>query len=169
LISGVRAGDGQIGYGGGLLSFVEIHRWLVGFQGRADGYRSILGSDPETALTLGLLFGRRVDLGSTALDLLAGPAVAMRGANFSQTEPAPDITHKEQQPPPREPDVGLVPRLLFGAHFGFAPHSVFRTFVGVDGELGPRRGGDATPSTDATGRMPAFTLGLALGATLGTR
>jgi hypothetical protein len=54
LVSGARVGDGQYGYGAGVLSFVELKGWLLGFQGRADGYRSLQGSDPETALALGL-------------------------------------------------------------------------------------------------------------------
>ena len=78
-VTGVRIGDGQLGYGGGVLSFLEFRRWLIGFQGRADGYRSLRGSDPDTALELGILGGKRFDLGSSALDLTIGPALAMRG------------------------------------------------------------------------------------------
>ena len=41
-------------------------------------------------------------------------------------------------PPPRVRfNSGSVPRLLVGARLGFSPHSVFRTFIGVDGEFGP--------------------------------
>jgi len=172
VISGVRWGDGQLGYGVGMLSFLQISRWLIGFQGRADGYRSLDGGDPATALELAILAGRRFDLGSTTLDLTAGPAVAMKGVAFGRTEvevvngmPPPDA------PPPRsESSTGAVPRLLLGARLGFTPRSLFRTFVGFDGELGPR-----SPSVDPAAnvtfstRMPVFTVGLALGATVGAR
>jgi hypothetical protein len=56
--------------------------------------------------------------------------------------------------------------LLLGARFGFSPRSVFRTFVGVDGAVGPRRVDNDANSASA--RLPAFSLGLALGATVGT-
>jgi hypothetical protein len=173
LVSGVRVGDGQYGYGAGVLSFIEIRRWLIGFQGRADGYRALRGSDPETALALGVLFGRRTDVGGTALDFTVGPAVAMRGASFSETSAVSGqrtdaVVLRPAAPPER--DVGPTPRLLLGVRWGFSPRSVFRTFVGIDGELGPRRGADAPASLEPTsGRMPAYTIGLALGATVGTR
>jgi hypothetical protein len=176
VISGARIGDGQFGYGAGALSFLQVHSWLIGFEGRADGYRSIHGGDPETALELAILAGKRFDFGAVALDLTAGPAMAMKGVAFSQSEsvrvegmgttmPAP-----VPAPPPRtEPSTGPIPRLLVGARLGFSPRSVFRTFVGLDGELGPAQAPTApTPEVTAP-RMPTFTVGLALGATIGTR
>lgn len=172
LVSGVRVGDGQYGYGAGVLSFIEIRHWLIGFHGRADGYRSLRGSDPETALALGLLLGRRFSLGESALDITAGPAVALRGASFSQTEAVSMASNASPPPvrmPPPEPDVGPVPRLLLAARVGLSPRSVFRTFVGIDAELGPRRGGDVAATSEPSGRMPAYTLGVSLGATVGTR
>jgi hypothetical protein len=56
--------------------------------------------------------------------------------------------------------------LLLGARVNFGALSTLRAFVGVDGELGPSR---AEP-TDVPGapRLPVWTLGLALGATVGT-
>lgn len=172
LVSGVRVGDGQYGYGAGVLSFIEIRRWLVGFQGRADGYRSLRGSDPETALALGLLLGRRFPLGSTALDITAGPAVALRGASFSQTEAVMVQSGTSPAPmrsPPPETDVGPVPRLLLAGRVGLSPRSIFRTFVGIDAELGPRQSGDVADAIEPQGRMPAYTVGVSLGATVGTR
>lgn len=173
LVGGTRAGDGQYGYGGGVLSFMQIKGWLVGFQGRADGYRAMQGSDPETALALGLLTGRRFDFGSLALDLTAGPAVVMRGASFSASEsvsvPAGSSASSAPMQPPPESDVGPLPRLLLGARLGFTPHSLFRTFVGIDGELGPTHDSDVEQGLVASGRMPLYTVGLSLGATLGTR
>jgi hypothetical protein len=56
--------------------------------------------------------------------------------------------------------------LLLGARFGFFPRSALRTFVGIDGEVGPARvADDAGP---ASARLPAYSLGLALGGTVGT-
>lgn len=169
LVSGVRVGDGQYGYGAGVLSLVELKRWLVGFQGRADGYRTLEGSDPETALALGVLFGRRFDLGSTALDLTAGPALALRSQGDGVSVQArPSATTVAMAPPER--NVSPVPRLLLGARLGFSPRSVLRGFIGIDGELGPRGGAEVvTTALEASARMPAYTVGLALGATLGTR
>jgi hypothetical protein len=57
--------------------------------------------------------------------------------------------------------------LLLGARWGFAPRSALRTFVGIDGELGPARGDPDSPPMSA--RLPVFSLGLALGGTVGTR
>lgn len=169
LITGARVGDGQVGYGVGALSFLEVHGWLVGFEGRVDGYRTLVGGDPQTALELAILTGKRFDFDSVALDLTAGPAVAIKGlassrtdivqVNGSSTPPPP--------PPPRsDPSSGPVPRLLLGARFGFFPRSAFRTFVGIDGEVGPARiADDAGPSS---ARLPTFSLGLSLGGTVGT-
>lgn len=172
LITGARVGDGQVGVGAGALSFLEIHGWLLGFGGRADSYRALVGGDPEGALTLAALGGRRFDFGSAALDLTAGPAVAMKGLAFSQTESFE--VHRAQDgspppPPPRnsEPSSGPVPRLLLGARVGFSPRSVFRTFVGLDAELGPSRA--STDPGGATTGLPSFSLGLSVGATVGTR
>jgi len=166
-ISGVRIGDSQFGYGAGVLSFLEVHRWLVGFEGRADGYRSVYGSDPETALELAILAGRRVDFGSVALDFTAGPGMAMKGVTLSQSETVPVGSMPASMPHP-EPTSGPVPRLLLGARLGFSPRSVFRTFVGVDGELGPRHTPVAPATNIGSPQMPRFTIGLALGATVGT-
>lgn len=177
VVSGARIGDGQYGYGAGVLSFVQISRWLIGFQGRADGYRALSGSDPETALALGLLLGRRFELRDYALDLTAGPALALRGASFGDTQAVSVQAGSLQAPnsemamaaPPPERDVGPVPRLLLAARWGFSPRSLFRTFIGIDGELGPGRSADISQDFETAGRMPTYTLGLSLGATVGTR
>jgi hypothetical protein len=171
VLSGMRVGDGQFSYGAGLLSFLEVKRWLIGFQGRADGYRSLRGSDPETALELAILAGRRIDLGGVALDLTAGPGVAMRGSSISETQSVAVMMNPASPPPPpaslEEGGTGPSPRLLLGARLGFNPRSVFRTFVGVDGELGPRDTATSDAPTDVA-RIPTFSVGLALGATVGT-
>jgi hypothetical protein len=170
VLSGMRVGDGQFSYGAGLLSFLEVKRWLIGFQGRADGYRSLRGSDPETALELAILAGRRIDLGGVALDLTAGPGVAMRGFSVSETQSVTVMMTPAAVPPPTRPEesgTGPMPRLLLGARLGFSPRSVFRTFLGIDGELGPRDTSAPDAPTDSA-RIPTFSVGLALGATVGT-
>ena len=174
LITGARVGDGQVGYGVGALSFLEVNGWLLGFEGRVDGYRKLVGGDAETALELALLTGKRFDFGSVALDVTAGPGVAMKGLAVSQTQRAQVSNDGSAPPPPpppppptsSDPSTGPVPRLLLGARFGFFPRSALRTFVGVDGELGPARvADDAGPGS---ARLPTFSVGLALGGTVGT-
>jgi hypothetical protein len=59
------------------------------------------------------------------------------------------------------------PRLLLGARVSFGVLSTLHTFVGIDGELGPARAGDGENVPGAP-RLPVWTLGLALGATVGT-
>lgn len=173
VLAGSRIGDGQVSMGGGVLSFLELHGWLVGFQGRADGYRPLAGGDPQTTLELAVLGGKRWALGGVALDVTAGPAVAMTGFTVSQTESVyvDRNTARAAPPPPppprQEPSSGPLPRLLLGARLGFSPRSVIRTFVGVDAELGlERKEADAVPGPAS---LPRFSLGLALGGTVGTR
>jgi hypothetical protein len=172
VLTGARVGDGQLGVGVGALSFLEVKSWLLGFAGRVDSYRPIAGGDPETALELAILGGKRFDFGRVALDLSAGPGVAMKGLVFSQTEVARSDAMAPPSPPPEPPPAGAdpssgpVPRLLLGARLGFSPRSVFRTFVGIDGEVGPTRA-SATEFTESA-RLPSFSIGLALGATVGT-
>ena len=171
VISGARIGDGQFGYDAGALSLLEVKSWLLGFVGRADGYRSIRGSDPETALELAILAGKRFDFGSFALDLSAGPGVAMKGVAFSQSESAPVLSMPAPASlmrPRSEPSSGPVARLLVGARLGFSPRSVFRTFIGIDGEWGPAREPGAFVDDVSSPRMPRYSVGLALGATVGT-
>jgi hypothetical protein len=171
LITGARMGDGRLGLGAGALSFLELNGWLIGFEGRADSYRAMGGDGRKTALELAVLAGRRFDLGSVSLDLSAGPAVAMMGFGGSQSvaarvsaTTAATIAVMPPPVPPSEPRSGPVARLLLGARLGFNPHSVFRTFVGIDGEAGP-----ALASSDpSSARLPGYSVGFSLGATLGT-
>ncbi|RYZ09906.1 MAG: hypothetical protein EOO73_03230 [Myxococcales bacterium] len=171
LFTGSRVGDGQVSLGAGAQSFIELYGWLLGFQGRADAYRPLSGGDPETALELAVLGGKRWELAGAALDLVAGPGVATKGFALSRTESAHvDATGPSASPAPpapEEPSSRPVPRLLLGARLGFSPRSVFRTFVAMDAELGPA----SQPGNDAEGSasLPRFAFGLSLGATVGTR
>jgi hypothetical protein len=171
-----RAGDGQLGAGLGVASFLEIARWLVGFQARIDRYQLIAGRASATvgsdstmpgatgsiALELDALFGRRFELGTTTLDLVAGPALAMHG-NVSVTAPATGATTPASPP---QDEQGL-PRLLVSSRLTFRAHALVRTFIQLDGEIGRPR--SATSPVPDQADLPAWTVGLALGATVGTR
>jgi hypothetical protein len=45
-------------------------------------------------------------------------------------------------------------------------HSVLRTFVGLDGQVGPAH---ETGAPQQSSRLPAWAVGVVLGATVGTR
>ena len=172
VIGGARFGDGQVSYGLGAQSFLDISGWLVGFEGRADRYHQLSGLQAQTALELGVVAGKRIRLGAVTLDVAAGPGFAIKGALASQTEVA-FVSDSSDPPPPPPPDArsspepssGPVPRVLAGVHLGFSPRSVLRTFVGFDGTFGPARADGLGPNSPS---MPRWTLGLTLGATVGT-
>ena len=169
VIGGGRFGDGQVSYGLGAQSFLAIGGWLVGFEGRADRYHELSGAQPEPALELGALAGRRLRFEGVTLDLAAGPGFAIKGAMADTQEVvAADGTLPGQIPPPPPPEElssGAVPRLLASVRLGFSPHSVLRSFIGVDGTFGPARADGASPNSPA---LPRWTMGLTLGATVGT-
>jgi hypothetical protein len=162
VLAGARVGDGQTGGGLGVLTFLDARGWLVGFAGRADVYQEREGSPLGGALVLALLGGRRLrSSGTLALDLTAGPALALLGTMTSVTQVPPAAA------PVRESrSLGTSPRLLAGARLHFRARSVLRTFVGVDAELGARRAPPDPP--DEVGRLPLWAVGLLLGATVGT-
>jgi hypothetical protein len=161
VVTGARIGDGQTSIGLGALSFLDLSGWLVGFAGRADRYKTLSGGPTDGgALELAVLGGRRFRFPEVALDVIAGPAAAMQGTATFETRSSVtgnDVTKSSSS---------TVPRLLLGARVSFSALSTLHTFVGVDGELGPSRAG----GTDVPGapRLPVWTLGLALGATVGT-
>ena len=171
LIGGARFGDGQASYGVGAQSLLDVSGWLVGFEGRVDRYHPLSGAQIQTGLELGVLAGKRFRVGGVTLDVAAGPGFAIKGALSSQTEVVVVDVGPGQPPrappppPPTEPSSGAVPRLLAGVHLGFRPRSVLRTFVGVDGTFGPARADELGPNSPS---MPRWTLGLTLGATVGT-
>jgi len=163
-----RAGDGQMGAGVGVASYLELAHWLLGFQARIDSYRlitsdtSMSGGSGSMALELDALAGRRFELGTTALDLVAGPALAMHG-NVRVSVPVGSAT-TPMSPPPNEQ--GL-PRLVVSSRLTFRAHAVVRTFIQLDAELGRQR--SATQPLPDQADLPAWTAGLAIGATVGTR
>jgi hypothetical protein len=163
-----RAGDGQVGAGFGVASFLELAHWLLGFQARIDGYRlltgdtAMSGGSGSMALELDALVGRRFELGTTALDLVAGPALAMHG-NVSVTAPVGSST--TPMSPPRD-EQGL-PRLVVSSRLNFRARAALRTFVQLDAEIGRARSSSDMVPDQAD--LPAWSAGLAIGATVGTR
>lgn len=156
--TGVRVGDGQAGVGLGVLSFLDLSGWLLGFAGRVDRYRVLAGPDSSGALELALLGGRRVWLRTMALDLAAGPAIALGGTTtYSSQSNGNEVSGSA---------TNTVPRLLLEVRLAFSALSTVHTFVGLDGDFGPARSPDAGLLNAP--RLPVWTLGLALGATVGT-
>jgi hypothetical protein len=161
-VTDARIGDGETSLGLGALSLLDIGGWLVGFEGRADRDQQIGGGDAGAAMELTVLGGRRFRVRSLALDFVGGPAVALRAAGTNTTvSPGPGGSTSSQA------SLGTVPRALVGAHLIFGARSWFRTFVGVEGEFGPASAPGDTPSDEF--RLPVWTVGLELGATVGTQ
>ena len=157
-------GDGQTGVGFGALSVADVAGWLAGFEGRVDLYQYAAGP-PAGAFELGVLAGRRLRSGTLALDLFLEPALALQGTTKSVKQAGSTASAVSTS------NFGVAPRLRAGVRLHFRAHSTLRTFVGVDGDFGRAvAAGDpaATASSDLP-PLPAWTLGLALGATVGTR
>jgi hypothetical protein len=167
VITGARIGDGQASVGLGAQSFLELSSWLLGFGGRADEYRPLSGGPSDAALELGVLLGRRIRFSTLTLDVVGGPGIAMKGELSDREVLAVEMPAGQRPPPPVESSSGPVPRLLAGTRLGFSPRSIFRTFVAVEAAIGPGRA-EGVLNADSP-RLPNWTLGLALGATLGTR
>ncbi len=156
LLTSARIGDGQTAWGLAALSFIDVSGWLAGFEGRASGYTNMQRAQTYPSLQLALLGGHRLRFSSTSLDFLAGPAVALLGENTTEEGPAAEP----------QTNTGIVPRFVLGSHLQLGTRSVLRTFVGIEGEFGP-----AGPSGDgltAPPPLPAWMVGVALGATVGT-
>lgn len=170
VLTEARIGDGQKSVGFGALSLLDIGGWLVGFEGRADRDERIGGGDPGAALELAALGGRRFRFQNLALDFVGGPAVALRGGGTGiavaparpGASPDPGAGSSSSQS-----SLGAVPRARLGAHLIFGARSSFRIFTGVDGEFGPAKASGDNPGDES--RLSVWTLGLALGATVGTR
>jgi hypothetical protein len=158
VLTDARIGDGQKSVGLGALSLLEASGWLVGFEGRAER-QEIAGEYSGAALELAALGGRRFRFQGLALDLVGGPAAALQGGGRDTTVTPGGSTSSKSGP-------GTAERALIEAHLIFGARSSFRTFIGVDGEVGPASPG-ANPSGEP--RLPVWTAGLTLGATVGTR
>jgi len=163
LAAGARIGDGQAGVGLGALTVFEVRGWLVGFEGSADQYQPLHDGSPAAMLKLAVLAGRRFQWGGTALDLTAGPALAVNG--FGTRVAVKVESDASARPAPPETD-GVRKRLVCGARLTFRPRAVVRTFVGVDGELALDRSPVALVPDKP--QLPAWTAGVVVGFTVGT-
>jgi hypothetical protein len=171
VVTGARIGDGQVALGLGAYSLLDLSGWLVGFEGRADRYKTLAPGWPDAGvLQLAVLAGRRFRFRAIALDLIGGAALALQGTTTftTSTMAATGVSGSSPGPALRSgSSSSSAPRLLLGARVNFGALSALRTFVGVDGELGPSRLGDGGDVPDVP-RLPIWTLGLALGGTVGT-
>ncbi|HET6337930.1 MAG TPA: hypothetical protein VFG30_32135 [Polyangiales bacterium] len=162
IATGVRIGAGQVGLGLGALSFLDIAGWLLGVEGRVDQYQRVTDGLAAAALEIALLLGRRFRFDGLALDLTAGPAVALLQGGTEIAEAAPT-------PQPRVfSDSGVTARVLACARLNFSAHSVLRSFVGIDAAFEPAQLAVAEPDRNVV-RLPGWSLGIAVGATVGTR
>jgi hypothetical protein len=165
--AGGRVGDGKVGLDLGMLSSAELRGWLLGFQGHLNRYYATSSGTPEmppdgpAALELGLFAGRRLRFAGIALDLFAGPALALHGTSTSSAQAAPTGTTVT-----KTTSTNPIPRLLASSRLTFG-RSTLRSFVEVDGEVG--RTGPTSDAPPIGPQLPAWTIGVALGAMVGTR
>jgi hypothetical protein len=171
LETGGRVGDRLVSLGLGALSLVEIAGVLIGVEGRIDRYAAIGGDRASVpALSLGALVGYRHRFGSMALDFTAGPGLAMSAVSQSSSTSSVTPTGMVAEPmrvSESRPNDRMLPRLSAAVHLNFSERSLLHTFVGVDGQVGAT--GAAASPIDNRPPLPAWTLGLALGAMVGTR
>jgi hypothetical protein len=163
LAADARGGSGWVGAGGSAAAVLDLAHWLLGFEGRIDQYRTLSPETQSTALELIGLGGHRFRLGkSRTLDLAVGPALALHAAPkvvAQQTATGVMLSQTSSDP-------GLA-RLIVSSRLTFGAESLLRAFVQVDADIG-RLGSDTQPLPEEAG-MPAWTVGLALGAAVGTR
>ncbi len=157
--AGARTGGGPVGLGLGLLGFADVSGWLAGLGGRADRYTSIDAS--MTGIELAALGGRRIRWGETvAVDLVAGPALLLLRTGDDREEVA-RRANGPHEPALEDPITSV--RVVATARLHFGMRSAFRTFVGIDAEVGP-----STVGPPSRG-LPVAMLGVALGVTVGAR
>jgi hypothetical protein len=158
VVTGARVGEEQTCFALGVLSLVDVSGWLVGFQGRGESY-SVPRASPLTAFSFSALGGGRFRSGSIAIDLLTGPTLLLRQQSTVRADSTGTIIEDTSS--------GAVPRWFFASHLNFATRSVLRGFVGIEGELAlPEGSSNAMPGPAP---LPPWTIGLALGGTVGTR
>jgi hypothetical protein len=162
---GVHRGDGQTRTSVGASSLLDVAGWLVGFEGAVAQYvgAPATSGDSPKALEVGALAGRRLRAGGLALDVVAGPAVELRGswavamvntASQGMVSTMRSVSKSD----------GLVPRFVLGSRLTLGARSTLRTFVGIDGEIG-----ETGPIPPGFSRgLPGWMVGLSIGATVGT-
>ena len=158
-----RAGIGWTGAGAGMASFLDVGHWLAGFGGRIDRYQSLDTGLDAVALELTALGGHRFGLGGRrTLDIVAGPALARHGTAamvVQMTSTGMTVTQTSR-------NEGLL-RLVVSSRLTFGAASLVRTFIQIDADIGSATP-DGAPGLNDPG-LPPWTVGLALGAALGTR
>ena len=162
-----RVGDGYRGLALGALAMFDAGGWLFGLEGAAAQYEAVDQGPATSSLLLAFLGGRRFrfDAPSTlSIDLAAGPALAVRGFGSRYAVHAQAGSTGGQTPPPA--DDGPWVRLVASAHVSFRARSVVRPFAGVDGEAAIGTWAGAPEGADP--RLPTWTMGVVLGATVGT-
>ena len=164
LATGAHVGDGHVGASLGALTFFDVAGWLVGFEGAAHRYKLVAGDADTDGLALAVLLGRRFRFHAVSVNLTAGPAVALPGigSRFSAMA-AGDVP---MAPVVRQSAVDRPStRLRCGARLTFRPRSLLRTFAGIDADFGARADAGLAPEEP---RLPSWTVGLVVGATVGT-
>jgi hypothetical protein len=176
-----RAGDGLVGVAANVGSLFEGSGWLGGFQGELARYvapgtgaagRPTLdppGNPGGMGLELALVGGRRFRFGVLTLDTIAGPAVALTGSSGAKVTRAVDASARTAPPPEAQstPAGGFIPRARAGATLHFGGRSILRSYLGLDGSFGAAR----APGVDAQSQpahLPMWSVGIAVGATVGT-
>lgn len=166
LALGAQIGDGQTKMGAGATTLADFAGWLAGVVAEVNSYQRRGPAEARTgAFAIGLLGGRRFEIANLTLDVTAGPAVTLRGGwSVATVKGVPDTTV-----PAVESSSGqtLVPRLRFGSRLTFRPRATVRPFFGIDGEVG-RVGPVGPPQRGETQGLPVWTVGLAMGVTVGT-
>ncbi|MFZ5892742.1 MAG: hypothetical protein ACOY0T_16910 [Myxococcota bacterium] len=160
LLTAARVGDGQTSLGLGAISFLEVSSFLIGLEGRINNRVDLAQARPYATLDASLLVGRRMRFGGVALDFFGGPALIIQEDSSVSTGPAGMIESSTG---------GAAPRLRFGTHLNFAERAVLRTFMGLEGDVGARADNDEINPNPAPPQLPLWSVGFALGATLGTR
>ena len=167
LSTGGRVGGGYRGVTLGALTALQMGQWLVGLEGAAAGYQSADGGPGTSSLLLGLVGGRRFRFAApstVSIDLTAGPALAVRG--FGSRAAVRVQAGSVDSPMPPGEDDGPWARLVAGAHVSFRAQSVVRPFAGLDGEAA--LGTWTAAPAGAAPRPPAWTVGVVIGAAVGT-
>ncbi|HVY38881.1 MAG TPA: hypothetical protein VHM31_13140 [Polyangia bacterium] len=151
-----RTGDGWYGAGGGVAALADLSHWLLGFEGRLDRYRRGTADTEAVGLELIALAGHRFSWGSSrTIDLTLGPALALHGTSAMTTENVAQTTTTRFVVSQPGNDDGVA-RLILGCRLTFRAQSLLRTFVQLDADVGQSG-------------LPPWTVGLALGAAVGSR
>jgi hypothetical protein len=166
LATDARVGSGQVGVGLAVLTFFDIRGWLLGFEAAAQEYRDMGDSPATSALELALLGGRRFRFERTAIDVVAGPALAVPGIGRHDAARAQAGSHASAAPAPTSD--GPSTRLVGSARVNFRMRSLVRPFAGIEGELGFKQSAPAASPAPSPPHLPAWTFGVVVGATLGT-